>query len=99
MTAKTAPSNLYLEWLLYIEHFPNGYQYTKFSKHFLDLFQLINEREGRSSIMIVSQIPVANWFDLFEEATFVDACLDRICHKAYRLEFNGEILRRKSNKN
>lgn len=64
-----------------------------------NLFQLINEREGRSSIMIVSQIPVANWFDLFEEATFADACLDRICHKAYRLEFNGESLRRKSNKN
>lgn len=36
VTAKTAPSNLYLEWLLYIEHFPNGYQYTQFRKHFLD---------------------------------------------------------------
>lgn len=36
ITAKTAPSNLYLEWLLYIEHFPNGYQYTQFRKHFID---------------------------------------------------------------
>lgn len=63
-----------------------------------NLFQLINKREGRSSIMIVSQIPVANWFNLFQEATFADACLDRICHKAYRLEFNGESLRKKIKK-
>lgn len=64
-----------------------------------NLFQLISEREGRSSIMIVSQIPVANWYDLFQEATFADAFLDRICHKAYRLEFNGESLRKKTHKN
>ena len=64
-----------------------------------NLFQLISEREGRSSIMIVSQIPVANWYDLFKEATFAGSFLDPICHKAYRLEFNRESLRKKIYKN
>lgn len=43
-----------------------------------NLFQLISEREGRNSIMIVSQIPIANWYDLFKEATFADSFLDRM---------------------
>ena len=64
-----------------------------------NLFQLISEREGRSSIVIVSQIPVANWYDLFQEATFADSFLDPIYYKAYRLEFNGKSLRKKTHKN
>ncbi|MEY8258624.1 ATP-binding protein [Erysipelotrichaceae bacterium 66-17] len=59
---------------------------------------LAHKRAGRSSIMIVSQIPVANWYDLFQEATFADSFLDRICHKAYRLDFNGESLIKKIHK-
>lgn len=36
ISSRKAPSNLYLEWLLYLEQFPDGYQYTQFRKHFLD---------------------------------------------------------------
>lgn len=36
ISSRKAPSNLYLEWLLYLERFPDGYQYTQFRKHFLD---------------------------------------------------------------
>lgn len=59
-----------------------------------NLFELIDSREGRLPMIVVSQLPVKNWYDLFKEGTFADACLDRLLHKAYRLEFNGISLRR-----
>ena len=31
--------------------------------------------------------------DLFADNTYADACLDRIVHKAYRLELNGKNMR------
>lgn len=62
------------------------------------LFQILDAREGRKSTMIVSQIPVKEWYDLFEDSTYADACLDRLVCKAYRLEFNGESLRKDLNK-
>lgn len=57
------------------------------------LFQILDAREGRKSTIMVSQIPVKDWYDMFKESTYADACLDRILNKSYRLEFNGESLR------
>lgn len=58
------------------------------------LFQILDAREGRKSTVIVSQIPVKEWYDLFKDSTYADACLDRALCKAYRLEFKGESLRK-----
>lgn len=60
-----------------------------------NLFQLIDLREGRASTIIVSQYPVSEWFELFSSHTYADATLDRIMSTAYRLDFQGESLRRK----
>ena len=49
--------------------------------------------KSRKSTVIVSQIPVKEWYDLFKDCTYADACLDRVLCKAYRLEFKGESLR------
>lgn len=57
------------------------------------LFELIDAREGRKSIIIVSQLPVNSWYSLFKDNTYADACLDRLVFKAYRLEFNGKNMR------
>lgn len=51
------------------------------------LFELIDIREGRKSTIIISQYPVLAWYDMFNENTFAEACLDRITGKAYRLDF------------
>lgn len=51
-----------------------------------DFFEVINLK----STVIVSQLPVKSWHDLFADNTYADACLDRIIHKAYRLELNGK---------
>jgi DNA replication protein DnaC len=54
-----------------------------------DLMEIVEERHGRSSTLIASQLPVKAWYDLIDEPTFADAILDRIVHNAYRLEFEG----------
>jgi DNA replication protein DnaC len=54
-----------------------------------DLMEIIEERHGRSSTLIASQLPVNAWHDLIGEPTFADAILDRIVHNAYRLELEG----------
>ena len=58
-----------------------------------DFFEVIDSRDNRRSTIIVSQLPVKSWYDLFAENTYADACLDRIIHKAYRLELNGKTMR------
>lgn len=54
-----------------------------------DLFEIIESRDCRKATVIISQIPVANWYQLFGDNTYADACLSRMTSKAYRLEFPG----------
>ncbi|MFQ6969824.1 MAG: ATP-binding protein [Enterocloster aldenensis] len=54
-----------------------------------DLFEIIESRDCRKATIIISQIPVANWDQLFGDNTYADACLSRMTSKAYRLEFPG----------
>ena len=60
-----------------------------------DLFEVIDGRDGRRSTIIVSQFPVQNWYDMFTNATYAEACLSRITDKkhSYRLEMNGRSMR------
>ena len=61
-----------------------------------DFFEVIDSRDNLKSTVIVSQLPVKSWYDLFADNTYADACLDRIIHKAYRLELNGKNMRNPS---
>lgn len=54
-----------------------------------DLFEIIEARDCRKSTVIISQMPVANWYQLFGDNTYADACLSRMTSKAYRLDFPG----------
>ena len=58
-----------------------------------NLFELIDAREARRSTIVVSQLPVKSWYDLFKDNTYADSCMDRLVHKAYRLEFHGKNMR------
>lgn len=57
------------------------------------LFEAIDAREGRKSIVVVSQLPIESWYSLFKDSTYAEACLDRLVCDAYRLEFNGRNMR------
>ena len=59
------------------------------------LMELIEDRHGKASLIITSQIPVGKWYDVIGEQTIADAILDRIVHDAHRLDLKGESLRRK----
>jgi len=61
----------------------------------LDLMEMLEDRHGRSSTIIASQLPVANWYDIIGEETIADAILDRLVHTSYRIELKGESLRKK----
>jgi DNA replication protein DnaC len=56
----------------------------------LDFMELIEDRHARKATIIVSQLPVANWYDVMgTNTTAADAILDRIVHTAQRFELKG----------
>ncbi len=59
------------------------------------LMEIIEDRHGKSSIIITSQVPVKQWYDIIGEKTIADAILDRIVHDAHRLDLKGESLRKR----
>jgi DNA replication protein DnaC len=59
-----------------------------------DLMEIVEERYGRGSTMITSQLPVSTWHDVIGEPTFADTILDRIVHNAYRIELDGASMRK-----
>lgn len=61
----------------------------------MDLMEMIEDRHGKTSTIIASQLPVASWYDVIGEETIADAILDRLVHSSYRVEIKGESLRKK----
>ena len=64
----------------------------------LYLLEILEDRHGRHSTIITSQLPVANWYEIIEDATIADAILDRVVHTSHRIELNGESLRKEIKK-
>jgi DNA replication protein DnaC len=60
-----------------------------------DLMEIIEDRHGKASTIIASQLPVTNWFDVISETSIADAILDRLIHSSYRIELKGESMRKK----
>lgn len=61
----------------------------------LALLQIMEDRHGKSATIITSQLPVSKWHEYIGDPTLADAILDRITHKAHRLDLKGESMRRK----
>ena len=59
-----------------------------------DLMEIVEDRYGRGSTLITSQLPLDKWHDVVGEPTFADAILDRIVHNAHRINLTGHSLRR-----
>ena len=58
------------------------------------LMEIIEDRHARKSTIISSQLPVSNWYEVIGESTIADAILDRLVHKAHRMELKGESMRK-----
>lgn len=59
------------------------------------LMEVMEDRHGKRSTIITSQLPVKQWYDTIGEKTMADAILDRLVHDAQRIELWGESLRKK----
>ena len=59
-----------------------------------DLLEIIDDRHGRGSTVVTSQLPVENWHEVIANPTVADAILDRLVHNAHRLALTGESLRK-----
>lgn len=55
-----------------------------------DLMEVIEDRHGKHSTIISSQLPVDCWYDVISESTIADAILDRLVHTSYRIELKAE---------
>ena len=64
-------------------------------KQVTDLLDVIEDRYERRSTVIISQLPVNQWYDLMDNPTVADALLDRLIHNTHRLELQGESQRKK----
>jgi DNA replication protein DnaC len=60
-----------------------------------DFLEICDDRYQRRSLILTSQVPVQHWHEQIGDPTIADSILDRIVHDAYRIELDGESLRKK----
>ena len=56
--------------------------------------EIIEDRHGKMSTIMASQLPVENWIDVFSEVTIAEAVMDRLVHTSYRFTLKGNSLRK-----
>lgn len=61
----------------------------------LMLLEILEDRHGVKATVIASQLPVSSWHEIIGDKTIADAICDRIIHNAYRIEIEGESVRKK----
>ncbi|WP_350585926.1 IS21-like element helper ATPase IstB [Pseudoalteromonas sp. RB2-MNA-CIBAN-0110] len=59
-----------------------------------DLLEIIEDRTGKGSLIITSQLPVEKWHEYIGEPTFADAIMDRIIHRAHKISMHGQSMRK-----
>ena len=59
-----------------------------------DLWDVVDERDGRGGTLVTSQGPVGQWHSLLPDATTTGGILDRLVHQAYQVELTGDSLRK-----
>lgn len=59
-----------------------------------DLLEILDDRYGRSSTLVSTQVPVSDWHSRIPDPTLSDSILDRLVHNAYRLNLKGDSMRK-----
>ena len=62
-----------------------------------DLMEIMDDRYQQSAIIMISQLPTEQWYDVIGDNTLADAILDRLMHNAHRMNLKGESMRKKMN--
>ena len=61
-----------------------------------DLMEIMDDRHGATSTVIISQLPTDQWYASIGDNTLADAILDRLMHNAHRLTLKGESMRKRN---
>lgn len=59
------------------------------------LMEIVEDRHGKRSTIIASQLPVEAWHGVIGENTVADAIMDRLVHTSHRIDIKGESMRKK----
>lgn len=59
-----------------------------------DLMEIMDDRHGCTSTVIISQLPTDQWYQSIGDNTLADAILDRLMHNAHRIKLKGESMRK-----
>lgn len=59
-----------------------------------DLMEIMDDRHGHTSTLMISQLPTDQWYASIGDNTLADAILDRLMHNAHRLQLKGESMRK-----
>jgi DNA replication protein DnaC len=62
--------------------------------HRNDLMEIMDDRHGYTSTLMISQLPTDQWYASIGDNTLADAILDRLMHNAHRLQLKGESMRK-----
>jgi len=60
----------------------------------LSLFELLEDRYERKSMIITSQLPIENWYEVIGDKTIADAVCDRIVANSHKIEITGDSMRK-----
>lgn len=63
--------------------------------HRNDLMEIMDDRHGCASTLMISQLPTDQWHASIGDNTLADAILDRLMHNAHRIKLKGESMRKK----
>ncbi|MFV0294218.1 MAG: ATP-binding protein [Paracoccus sp. (in: a-proteobacteria)] len=54
---------------------------------------MIEDRDERASTMLISQRPIADWYEFVGEDLLADAFLDRVRNRTHRIQLEGKSKR------
>ena len=60
-----------------------------------DFLEICEDRYQIRSLVLTSQLPLAQWHAQIGDPTLADSILDRLVHNAHRIEMQGESMRKK----
>ena len=60
-----------------------------------DLVEILEDRYGKTSTVVTTQVPTKNWHEKLADPTMADAICDRVIHNAHVIALRGPSLREK----
>lgn len=54
-----------------------------------DVLEVIEDRAERGSTLLAGQLPIKTWHEVIGEAMLADAILDRLVHRAHKIDLRG----------